>query len=922
MKLKSLDNVRKLIFESNLSEKGKSAIFSEIQQFVFDLEHNNSVNQHQQEDKTGLINNPLLKSSLGNQKNVIILAIDSNYNYLYFNQAYKNSMKIAYGVDVVVGMNLLDCISSKEDIDKSKTNFDLALSGKSHSTIQEYGDISKATYESFYNPIYNDKNEIIGTSLFAIDISKRIESEKELKYERNLARMYFDVAGVILLVLDSEGNVSLINKKGCEVIGLPENEIIGKNWFDHFIPKSNIDTVKKVFDDVFNKGREFAAHFENPILNSNGKERIIKWYNTIIYDVNELPIGVLSSGEDITDSLLTEEQLVLSTKNLLESQRIAHLGTWRLDVKTNKVIWTEELYKMYGFDPTLPPPDYTEHMKLFTKESWEKLSTSLSLTSTKGIPYELELETVTKDGSNGWMWVRGEAEKNDNGEIVAIWGAAQDITERVKTLQLVKESQSRLDMFFNQSLTGFFIMMIDKPILWNETVDKEEVLDYVFKHQKCTRVNQALLNQYGIELDDFLNKTPNEMFAHDIQGGKYVWRKMFDDGVLQTITDERKSDGTQIFIEGHYICMYDSEGRIIGHFGNQLDVTSKIQRQQEIEYLSNHDYLTGLFNRRYYFEQIKKLDIDAHYPLGIMMLDVNGLKIINDAFGHYAGDNALIKLGNVLKHIFGKNNIVARIGGDEFAVLLSNSSIAKLQFYKDQIVETVKKERIENIELSLAVGYELKLHESDNIEDILKASENHMYRHKTTVGTSIRNKAISAILETLTEKYENERKHSQRVSSYCRLIGQQLKLRSDEIKELEQAGLFHDIGKISIPDSILNKPDKLTKEEYEIIKSHTEVGYQILRAADEYSDLAIQALHHHERWDGFGYPNGLKETDIPLFSRIIGVVDAYEAMTADRPYRKRLTTQEAISEMKKNSGTQFDPKIVKVFLEKVLKIQN
>ncbi|MFA6890310.1 MAG: HD domain-containing phosphohydrolase, partial [Bacilli bacterium] len=136
---------------------------------------------------------------------------------------------------------------------------------------------------------------------------------------------------------------------------------------------------------------------------------------------------------------------------------------------------------------------------------------------------------------------------------------------------------------------------------------------------------------------------------------------------------------------------------------------------------------------------------------------------------------------------------------------------------------------------------------------------------------------------------------------------------------LKQAGLFHDIGKISIPDSILNKPEKLTDEEYDIIKTHTEVGYQILRAADEYSDLAIHALHHHERWDGKGYPTALEGNDIPLFSRIICVVDAYEAMTADRPYRKRLTKEHAIAEIRKCSGTQFDPKIAKIFIEQILR---
>ena len=860
----------------------------------------------------------MLSSSLESPKDVIILAIDKNYNYLYFNNAHKESMKYAYGKDVTMGMNLMTCISSEIDRVNSKKNYDLALTGVSHSTVQEYGDIEKSYYESLYNPIFNNKNEIIGVSAFARNISDRMNAEKKLKYEHDLAQMYLDVAGVMLMVLDKNGDITLINKKGCEILELEEEAIIGKNWFDHFIPKNIVETVKRVFRNVFVKEIEMVDHYENPVIAASGKEKIINWNNTLLFDIDKNRVGVLSSGEDITERKQIEEQLVHKQKNLLESQRIAHLGTWRLDVKTNKVYWTEELYKMYGFDPTLPPPDYTEHRKLFTPESWETLSRSLALTSSNGIPYELELETVTKDGTNGWMWVRGEAEKNDKGDIVAIWGAAQDITDRVKTLNSLKESEHRLDMFFHQSLTGFFIMMMDIPVYWNDTVDKEKVLDYIFDHQRCTRINQSMIDQYGLSLNDFLLKTPREMFAHDIKGGKDAWRKMLDNQLHHTITDERKADGTQIYIEGDYICIYDSLGRFAGHFGNQQDITARIQKQREIEFVSSHDYLTELYNRRYYFEQLSQYDKPEYHPLGIMMFDVNGLKIVNDAFGHTVGDGALKTLGNILKDTFEQKDVVARIGGDEFAVLVPNTTSEKLQTYKEKIQEAAKKKKIQNVEMSLAIGYELKKNIAEDADEILKLAENHMYRHKTTEGTGVRSRAISAILQTLTEKYDLEKEHSQRVSGLCKLIGQELELKEDEIKGLEQSGLFHDIGKISIPDVILNKPGKLTAEEYEIIKTHTSVGYQILRAADEYSDLAIHALHHHERWDGKGYPSGLKGNDIPLFSRIIGIVDAYEAMTADRPYRQKLSEEYAISEIIRCSGTQFDPKIAKIFVDKIL----
>lgn len=377
-------------------------------------------------------------------------------------------------------------------------------------------------------------------------------------------------------------------------------------------------------------------------------------------------------------------------------------------------------------------------------------------------------------------------------------------------------------------------------------------------------------------------------------------------------------NGEEYFIEDSASPIVSKDGQLIGAVLIFRDVTKLKKQIRENDYLSNHDFGTGLFNRHWFTKKFSEYDACQYFPIGVMMIDINGLKIINDAFGHAVGDLALRKIGDILSDTFKSKGIVSRIGGDEFAVILPRSSQEKLQYYKDTLKEAVKKQKINNIELSLAIGYELKNDSSEDIDDILKLAENHMYRHKSVIGSSSRNHAINAILETLTDKYSIEKKHSIEVSHLCRLVGKHLELREDELKELEQAGMFHDIGKISIPDAILNKPGKLTDEEYDIIKTHTEVGYQILRAADEYSDLAIHALHHHERWDGKGYPSKLKKNDIPLFSRIICIVDAYEAMTADRPYRKAMQVEDAVKELYSCSGTQFDPNLVEIFIKKVL----
>ncbi|HOI46718.1 MAG TPA: diguanylate cyclase [Bacilli bacterium] len=417
--------------------------------------------------------------------------------------------------------------------------------------------------------------------------------------------------------------------------------------------------------------------------------------------------------------------------------------------------------------------------------------------------------------------------------------------------------------------------------------------------------------------DMFIGKTPTEVYGKEGKDKLDYYRKCLK-GQVVTYQWTHHDKSQTLYFESIISPMYDENRKIIGGVGVSRDITEQKKKTIEIEYLSSHDYLTGLYNRRYFVDQLKTLNIPNSYPLGIMMIDVNGLKILNDAYGHQIGDIALITIANLLKTFFRNQDVVARIGGDEFAIILPDTSNDDMEHMKNSLNKSMSNILVENVPLSLAIGYEAITDTNRPIEEVMRLAENFMYRNKLSASKSVRNNSIKAILKTLTDKYTEEKTHSKMVSSYCKKVGEALRIKSDELKELELAGLFHDIGKISIPDRILDKPGKLTNEEYQIIKSHPESGYQILRAADEYSDLAIHALYHHERWDGTGYPKGLKGKDIPLYSRIIAVADAYEAMTSNRSYRAKLGKDVAIEEIKRCSGTQFDPTIAKVFVEKVL----
>jgi len=227
---------------------------------------------------------------------------------------------------------------------------------------------------------------------------------------------------------------------------------------------------------------------------------------------------------------------------------------------------------------------------------------------------------------------------------------------------------------------------------------------------------------------------------------------------------------------------------------------------------------------------------------------------------------------------------------------------------------------IMDVHISISFGWETKVNIKQSAMDVLKSAENFMYQKKILNSTSKRNGIIKSILNTLLIKSPREEAHSIRVSKLCEQIGKAYQLNIDEIRELSTAGELHDIGKIAVDEAILNKSGSLSASEWAQIKHHPEIGYRLLGATTEFNNIAECVLAHHERWDGRGYPKGLKGEDINWKSRVIAVADAFDAMTCKRPYHKALSLMEAAEELKKNAGTQFDPDVVKVFVEKVLEL--
>lgn len=353
---------------------------------------------------------------------------------------------------------------------------------------------------------------------------------------------------------------------------------------------------------------------------------------------------------------------------------------------------------------------------------------------------------------------------------------------------------------------------------------------------------------------------------------------------------------------------------IANHGGEAL---KRLRFEKDIRYVSFHDSLTSLYNRHYMEEEMRRLDTERQLPLGLIMVDVNGLKIINDTYGHEKGDSMLACAGSILKKACREEDIIARWGGDEFVILLPQTHIVAAQGIQKRIMAMSQDVFVQDIPLSLSVGIACKETGEEDITDVLKRAEDQMYRHKLTESRSAKSAALAALLRTLaTKSYETEA-HTRRMQEIARIIGKRLGLPDSERDRLELLITLHDIGKINISEKILTKKGPLTQEEWKIMETHPEIGHRIAKATPEFAHVAEDILSHHERWDGRGYPRGIQGKAIPLLARIAAVVDAYEVMSNGRPYKEPMGKEEIIREFQRCAGGQFDPEIARIMIESI-----
>ena len=621
-----------------------------------------------------------------------------------------------------------------------------------------------------------------------------------------------------------------------------------------------------------------------------------------------------------------EEENFQKLRNMLisiaeKNTSISSLYIWKYE--NNEIFWIVDSEPDTGEDYVITGQVYTEATEWDIK------------------PFITGETVLTKPLKDRWgEWISTFVPiKDENGNVLAVYGI--DYSKEVWYKDAIVDSIHVGFMILLVFLIINFIYMIS---LKNIKLKKEE-----FKyHTTENRIDEILKNINGIiftcknDTDftiDYISPNCENIIGYKINelmvSKKAFYNKILDKSNKNIIIEEwEKSIKNQKSFNKEYeiICKDYSrkwvfekckliEGKENYIEGIILDFTQQKKRKEKLIFFNDYDPLTGIYNRNYFYKSMKDIKITKRIPLSIMVCDINGLQTINDDYGYEKGDNVLKQVTNFIKQCLRSNDIFARTGGDEFSIILPDTDERSANTIKNCIQKMCGFEnKFGNYEytISISVGYCTKKNDEGDLNETLQNAQEYLTKEKLFDKRSSRSSILESIKQSLFERSNETEEHCERLQKLSYLIAKELNFTENEINNLKLAALLHDIGKMGIPDSILSKSGKLNGEEWIKMRKHPEIGYRIAKANKDLLSIAKYILFHHERWDGTGYPKGLKGEEIPLISRIIAIADSFDAMTNDRPYRKALTKEKALFEILANKGKQFDPNLCDIFVKRVM----
>jgi len=744
-------------------------------------------------------------------------------------------------------------------------------------------------------------------------------------------------------------DITVFNDKWAGMLGYTLEELLPttKKTLEKLIHPKDLEIVERNLKKHFNGETQYydaefrMRHKKGHWVWINGRGKITAWTKA------KNPLKIFGTHLNITKRKEKEKQLEDAQaliKNLTD-QVPGIIYQLKLSPNRQRSIpyASKGIYELYEVSPKAVIKDATKVFNRIHPDDYDQVIHSIEV-SAKNLSVWRNIHRVILP-EQGEKWLEAEAipEKLEDGSI--IWhGSIRDITNKKKQHAFQKtlaEISSNL-LTINPSTIDEAIDDALKKIGEYFEVERSNIFQLI--HEENVMRNTHEWTKPGMK------RHKNQLQALAIEKFPWAMGKLYNSKIvnipdiedishaqkaeqeLLKILDLKSITAMPIFIEAELFGFFSfssvkrkrvfskEELRLLKIFTDVItSAFSKYIYDQKILELTYKDSLTGLYNRRYFKHELLRLDTKRQLPISIIIADINGLKIINDSLGHDKGDELLIKSANVLKNIIRKKDILAREGGDEFAILLPKTKKEEAEEIINRVKQVAKVTKADALTVSIALGTATKKTIEENIFDILKKADNNMYQNKLSESKSTKNKIVKSLLSTLEVKSNETKEHAVRMTTLAMTFGKKLGLSNYELNRLALLSTLHDIGKTTIPEEILKKPGKLDAKEWEIIKKHPESGYRIANSSQEFALVAEAIYAHHEQWSGNGYPRQLAGEEIPYLARIISIIDAYDVMTNERPYKKAMSKKDALKEIEDCADYQFDPVLATQFIEMMQK---
>ncbi len=842
---------------------------------------------------------------------VNLFVLDKKGRYVLFSDHHKEKFAELYNREVKIQENIFDIIHKAEDKRFYKQTLEKVLSGES--TTQNatfvHNDEDISHYKLVCQPIHVN-NIIEGVVCTIHNTTQEKKKSIELIDTKHYLTLFSKLAHeglfyaelkepidwnnatnkeeMIDYMLENEV-VKYANDAMLNQLCATEEQIVGKNaqtLFDY-----PIENVKRDIRKLLNQNEITLVTFERTF---SGQPIWFEGHYITVFDDNNRIIGHFGSRRDITKRVEAQEALEHShelMKYIIEHNR-SSVAVFDKDM--NYIYVSKKFIDVYNIDgqdiigknhydmfPNLPERTKNVHSRALQGE----ILTSNYESFTRG---DGKVEN-TRWECRPWYDI--------NGDVGGMVLYTEIITKEKEQERIINENQQLLNSLLSQAAVGICYGPIN-----NEFRQVNEKLCQILGY------SQKQLSKLSME---------SLVMSDDIKAYKTKKNQLINDEIDDFTLEIRFIKHDQSIIWANItFSKIDLETLTVSYIMIVVeDITERKQIESQMHYLNYHDQLTKVYNRRFYEEELKRLDTRRNLPISLVVVDANGLKLINDAFGHIHGDTMLIKIADILKDECRSDDVVARIGGDEFVVLLLKTNQEEAQSIVERIHQRLKSLTVKKAPVSVSAGISTKSETHQNMVDVFSDAEAKMYRRKLDLRSKTMNETIQIILDTFFNVHVVEKEHAKRVSELSYEMGRLMSFEMNQLDKLKLAGLMHDIGKVNIPISILNKVTNLTKVEWDEIMKHTEIGYRILCAVNEFGEISEYVLAHHERWDGKGYPKGLQKDEIPLAARIISLVDAFDTMVHNQAYAKAKSIEEAIEELHNQSGKQFDPYVVEVFIQ-------